>query len=100
MNKGSDGLHFNGVSSVEAVVENTWGINDLPTGVVVVEVTQVKILSGESVWLNVNISLSHIVHQTRFTNIWETCEDECSLIGINTWKSTQMLSHFFEITQG
>jgi hypothetical protein len=62
MSKGGNSLHFNSVSSIEGVVEDTWGIDNLPVGIVVLEMTEIKVLGGKSVWLDINVSVSHIVH--------------------------------------
>jgi len=99
MCKGSDGLHFNGVSGIKAVVKNSWGIDYLPLGVVVFKVTEIKVLGGESIRLNIDICISNIIHQTRFTNIWESSKDQCSFVSIDIWESTQMLSYFFKVAQ-
>lgn len=47
--KSSDGLHFNGVHLLERVVKDTRGVNDLPSEVLVVHVTNEQGFCGESI---------------------------------------------------
>jgi len=100
MSKSSDCLHFDGVSFIEWVIKNTGSIDDLPFSIFVIGVTDEQTLSGESIRLNINVCVRHIVNQTRFTNVWETSQDQRPGIGIDCWKSTQMLSDFFQIAEG
>ena len=57
MCEGCYGLHFDSVSLVETVIENTWGIDDLPFRIVILGMTNEQRLGGECVWLNVHVSL-------------------------------------------
>jgi len=58
-----DGLHFNCVSLVKRMIKDTWGINNLPSRILVVSVSNEKTLSGECIGLNVNVSISHVVNK-------------------------------------
>ena len=57
-------LLFNGVSFIEWVVEDTWGINNLPSCILVISVTDEKTLCSECIGLNIDVSISHVVHET------------------------------------
>lgn len=85
MSKGCDGLHFDGVSLVERVVEDTWSINDLPAGIFVVGVTNEEVLCRESIGLNINISIRDIVNEARLSDIGEACNNQCASIGVDCW---------------
>ena len=63
MSEGRNGLHLNGVSLVERVVQNTWSVNNLPSGVLVIGVTDEQVLGGESIGLNINIGIRDIVDE-------------------------------------
>lgn len=63
MCKSCDGLHFDGIALVKRMVENTWRIDDLPAGVLVVGVTHEQVLSREGVWLHVHVRIRDIVNE-------------------------------------
>lgn len=63
MGQSSDSLHFDSVSLVKSVVENTRGIDDLPTRVLVVCVTHKQVLRRESVGLHVHLCICYIVNK-------------------------------------
>ena len=81
------------------MIKNTGGINDLPSRVLVVSVSYEQTLSGESIRLHVDISISHIVNETGLSDVWITCNKQCSGIGINAWESSKMLPYFLEIAK-
>lgn len=113
----SDGLHFNCVSLVKGVVQNTRGVNHLPgnvssigsnkplpnriikTRMLVVSVTNIERLSGESIGLNLHIGTSNFVHETGFTNIGVTTKNEGTAGGVNAGKTSKMLSHLLQVCQ-
>jgi len=100
VSQSSDGLHLDGVSCVERMIKDTWRVNNLPSLVVVIGVSNVQTLRGESIRLHINVSLSEVVDQTRFTNVGESCQDKCSSIGVDVGQTTKMLSDLFEIAEG
>lgn len=57
MSQGSDSLHLNSVSLVQGMVKNTRGVNYLPFGIFIFGVSNEKTLSGESIWLHIDIGL-------------------------------------------
>ena len=77
--------------------ENTWSINDLPTRVFVITMSNEEVLCGKSIWLNINISVSDIINEGGLSDVGETCYDKSTLIGVNSRETGQMLSDFFEI---
>ena len=58
-----------------------------------------QILSRESVWLHIHVGIGKIVDEARFSNVRESCYDECSCIAVNRWKSTKMLANFFQVAK-
>lgn len=100
MCQSGNGLHLNSVSLIKRMVQDTRGINHLPSCVLVVSVPHKQRLGCESVRLDVNICISHIVDQTRFSNVWVSCQDEGSCIGVDGRKSSQMLPNLLEIAKG
>ena len=63
MSKGRDCLHFNRIALVKGMVQHTWGVNHLPTRVLVISVTHEQVLSCEGVGLNINISIRNVVDE-------------------------------------
>jgi hypothetical protein len=99
MRQGSDSLHFDSVSLVELMVQNTGSINDLVASALMLGVTHEQTLRRESVRLNIDVSTSHVVDQTGLADVGETGQDESAGVRVNTGKSTQMLANLLEITQ-
>lgn len=99
MSKSCDTLHFDSVTFIEGVIEHSWGIDDLPSGVLVVGVTYEQGLGGESVGLDIDVGISNVVHEGGFTDIRITCDDKCPGISIDLRQSTHVLSDFFKIGQ-
>jgi hypothetical protein len=63
MRESSDALHLDRVHFLERVVEYTGGIDNLPTQVLVVEVTNKKGFSRESVRLHVYVRTRDLVDE-------------------------------------
>lgn len=100
MSQSSDSLHFDGIPLIKRMVEDSGSVDNLPARVLVISMTDEKTLSSEGIWLNINVCIGQVINQTRFTNIGEPSKNEGPGIGVNSWKSTQMLSDFFQIAEG
>ena len=57
---GRDGLHFDCVSFLERMIENTRRVHHLPSQVLVVGVAHVQRLGGERIRLHFHVRLSHL----------------------------------------
>ena len=100
MSQCSDGLHLNGVTLIERVVEDTWRVDDLPAGILVVSVAHEEVLSGEGVWLHVHIGVGNIIDEARFADIREACDDESTRVRVDCGQTRQMLPDLFKVAQG
>ena len=78
VSKGRNCLHFNRVSFIERVVENTWSVDDLPASVLIVGVTHEQILSRKGIGLHVHVGIRNIVDEAGFANVGETSDDQGS----------------------
>jgi len=87
MSEGCDGLHLDGVTLVERVVQDTWGIDDLPASVLVVSMADEQILGRERVWLHVHIRVGHVVDEGGLSDVGESSHDKGSGIGVNLRQS-------------
>jgi len=63
MGKCGHSLHFDRVSLVERVIQNSGRVNNLPLGVLVLAVTDEQVLGGESVGLHINVSIGNIIDE-------------------------------------
>ena len=75
VSKRSDGLHLNCVSLVKWVIQNTWRIDNLPSGVLVISVSDEQVLRSESVRLHINVGIRDIVNEAGLSDVGETCDD-------------------------
>jgi len=99
MGECSDGLHFDRVSLIQRVIQNTGRINNLPARIFIIRMTHEQALRSESIRLHINIGISHIINQTRFTNIRIARQNERARIGINARQPSQMLPHLLQIAK-
>lgn len=116
--KSSDGLHFNGVHLLERVVKNTRGINDLPSEVLVVHMTDEQGFGGESVLrrgcqqeviprimrktyrLNIYIGSGDLVDETGLSNVGITADQESPGVGIDSRQPRNVLPNLLQVRQG
>lgn len=99
MSQCSDTLHFNGVHLVERVVQDTGGIDDLPSEVLVVEMAHEEGFGGEGVRLNIHICSSDLVHKARLADIGVTTAQQCSGGRVNGGETAHVLPDLFQIGQ-
>ena len=83
MSQSSDSLHFNSVSLIERVVKYSRSIKDLPASIFIIGVTNEQVLGGESVGLDINVSVRNVVNERRFTNVGESSHDQSAGISVN-----------------
>lgn len=69
MGQSSDRLHFNGISFFQTMVQNTWGIDNLPSNMFIIGMTYIQTLGGERIGLYIYIGVGDIVGETGFTYI-------------------------------
>ena len=65
----------------------------LPPKVLVIHMSDVQGLGGESVRLNLHIRTCHFVHETRLSHVGETGQQQCTCVGVDRWKTRQMLTN-------
>mmetsp|Transcript_65566 Transcript_65566/g.75425 ORF Transcript_65566/g.75425 Transcript_65566/m.75425 type:complete len:258 (+) Transcript_65566:1410-2183(+) len=91
-----DGLHFNRISMLQRMIQDTRGIDHLPSHVVVISMTHIQRFGGESVGLNLYVGIGDDVHETGLTHVGITGDNQCTCVGINRWQSCKMLSDFLQ----
>ena len=99
MGECGDGLHFDRVSLIQRMIQNTGRINNLPTRIFIIRMTHEQALRRKSIGLHINIGISHIINQTRFTNIRIARQKERPRIRIDARQPAQMLPHLLQITK-
>jgi hypothetical protein len=75
MGQGGDRLHFDCVPLIQRSVQNSWRVNTLNPDILKVSMTYIKILCREGHGADLDIGSGEFVDQTRFSNIWETKEE-------------------------
>lgn len=66
-----DGLHFDCVSRLQVMVQNSGRVDNLPLDVRVVCVTHVESLGRKRVRLDVDVSVGDVVYEGGLSDIWE-----------------------------
>ena len=95
MSESSDSLHFDGVSLVKRVVEDARSVDNLPLGILVLTMTNKKVLSRECIGLNIYVCICHIVNERRLADIGETGNNESASVRVDLGQTAEMLSDFF-----
>jgi len=99
MRESGDTLHLNRVHFLERVIEDTGGIDDLPSQVLVVEVTNEKRLGGKGVRLYVYVRTSDLVDEGRLSDIWVPADKQGPSVGVNCGQTGHMLSDLLEVSE-
>lgn len=95
-----DGLHLNDVHVLDIVIQNTRGIDNLPSKVLVIGVSDVQRLGGERVRRSLDIGTGDLVHERTLADVGETTDDQRSSVGIDRGQTVQVLSNLFQEFQG
>ena len=83
MRESSDTLHFDRVHFLKRVVEDTRSVDDLPSQVLVVEVTNEKRLGRKRVRLYVYVRTCDLVDEGRFSDVWIPADEQGPGVGVN-----------------
>mmetsp|Transcript_2002 Transcript_2002/g.3196 ORF Transcript_2002/g.3196 Transcript_2002/m.3196 type:complete len:276 (-) Transcript_2002:112-939(-) len=96
----NNGLHFDCVSFLQGMIQDPWSVNDLPTQVLVIAMTYKERFRGEGVWLDINVTTSDLVHETRLSHVGQAAHEDGSCVRVQGWKTRKMLTNFLQIRQG
>lgn len=70
------------------MIQNTWGIDYLPSNAFIVSMTYIQRLGGEGVGLYIYISVGDVVGERGFTNIRVPGDQKGSFEGVDGGKSS------------
>merc|ERR1719219_2112225 len=99
MGEGSDGLHLYSVPVLQRMVQDTGGVNNLPSQIFVVRVSDVQTLGGEGVGLHLNIGSRDLVDEAGLANVWESCDDQSPGVGVDGWKPAEVLPDLLQVLE-
>lgn len=99
MSERRDTLHLNGVHLIQRVVKNTGGVDDLPSKVLIVEVTHKKRLCGESVRLHIDVGSGDFVHEAGLADVGIATAKKRSGGRVDGWQTAHVLSDLLEVSQ-
>jgi len=100
MRKSCDTLHLDRVHFLEWVVEDPRGIDDLPSQVLVVEVTNEKRLGRKRVRLYVYVRTCDLVDEGRLSDVGIPADKQSPRVGVNRGKTGHMLPDLLEVSEG
>lgn len=81
------------------MVKDTRGIDYLETKIVVVSVTDIKGFCCEGVGLHLDVGSAHAVYEAGFAYVRIPCQQNCTLIRVNSRQSAHVLPHFLKVSQ-
>ena len=99
MGEGRYRLHLDVVHLFEGMVENTWGINDLPPHVAIVQMANEKRLRSERIGLHIDIRASDLVEERGFAHVGVAANEQSACSRINGRKTRNVLADFLEELQ-
>lgn len=97
MSQSGDTLHLNGVHLLQRVVQNTRRVDDLPSQVLVIQMTNEQRLGGEGVRLDIHVRAGDLVNEGRFADVGVSTDDEGSGIGVDGGETGDMLTDLLEV---
>ena len=100
MSQGGDALHLNRVHVFERVIQDTRGINHLPSEVFIVKVANEKRLGRKSIRLHIHISPGDFIDKGGFSDVGVATDEESTRVGIDIGKTRYMLSHLLKVREG
>jgi len=100
MSHGGDALHFDRVHLLERVIEDTGGVDDLPSQVLVVEMPNKERFCCEGIWLDIDVGPSHLVDEGWFSNVGISTDKERSGVRVNIGETWDVLSDLLEVREG
>lgn len=92
-------MHFNNVTFIQGVIEDTGGVDNLPRVEVVISVTKIEGLGSEGVRLNFDISTSNLVEEGGLTDVGETTNEEGTFIRVDRRETSNVLADIFEVLE-
>ena len=81
------------------MVQNSWRINDLPSHVSIVQVSNKQRLGGESIRLDIYIRTSDLVDERRFADIGVSTDQEGSSGRVYSGKTGDMLTDLLKVSE-
>ena len=82
------------------MIKNTRRINNLPSHISIVKVTDEEGFGGESVWLNINICPSNFVDEGGFSNVRVTANEKGTGCRVDSGETRDVLPDLFEVGKG
>jgi hypothetical protein len=100
VSQSSNRLHLNSVHLLQRVVQDTGGVDNLPSQVLVVHVSDKERLCGESIRLDIDVGSSDLVDETTLADIGVTADQKCSSIRVDSGQTVHVLPDLFEVLEG
>mmetsp|Transcript_3279 Transcript_3279/g.8778 ORF Transcript_3279/g.8778 Transcript_3279/m.8778 type:complete len:535 (+) Transcript_3279:50-1654(+) len=99
MRHGGDGLHLDRVAFLEGPVQDTRGIQYLPSEVLVVGVAHVDGLGGERVRLNLDVGAGHLVHEGRLADVGVAADEDGACVWVDGREAGHVLPDLLEVRE-
>ena len=100
MSESGNTLHLDSIHFLQRVIQHSRSIDNLPSKVLVVHMTDKEGFSGESVRLNIDVGSSDFFDKGGLSNVRVTADEESSGGGIDSGKTRHVLSNLLEIGEG
>jgi hypothetical protein len=75
------------------MIKDTWSINNLPSQVFIIKVTDEERFGRECVWLDIDICAGDFVNEGGFPNIGVSTNEKCPGIGVDGREAGNVLAN-------
>ena len=100
MSESGDALHLDVVHLFERMVEDTGGVNDLPSHVAIVQMTDEEGLCREGVGLNVDVRAGDFVEEGRLAHVRVAADQESAGGGVDRGETGDVFADLLEELEG
>ena len=99
MCQGGDGLHLDGVSLLQGVVEDPGCVHHLPAQVPIVQVTHKQRLCREGVRLHFHVGARDLVDEAGLADVGKAAYEDGTSVGIDGRQPGQVLPNLFQVLE-
>ena len=99
MRQSGDGLHLDGVHLVQRMIKHTGRINNLPSQILVVHVTDKKRFCSEGIRLHIDVGSSDFVEERRLADVWIATNEQRACCRIYSGQTRHMLADLFKVSE-
>jgi hypothetical protein len=100
MRQRRDALHLDRIHIFKWMIQNSWGIDYLPTKVLVVEVSNEKTFGSKGVRLDIDVRAGDLVDEGRFADVRVPADQERPRVWVDGRQPGDVLPDLLKVSKG